>query len=118
MAAPPDGVSSVNVSCSMDIKALSEVVSNVSFVSWVESSLLVRLVSVSSHDSGSTFSESLTLLAGDNSVSVSIRSDSSSSFVEDEPLLVVSRVAILDSQSVLMSSNVLLDDESSTLSHS
>lgn len=58
------------------------------------------------------------LLDGHGVSGVGSRSDGSGSPVEDEPLLDVVRVVVLDSESVLVGTNVLSDEQGSVGAHS
>jgi hypothetical protein len=61
--------------------------------------------------------ESDALLVGDDLVSVSPGTDCVCSPVEYEPLLVVSWCVVSDSQSVLVTTNVFMPEDSSVMSH-
>lgn len=55
-----------------------------------------------------------TVLDGDGSVSVSKSSNGSGSPVEDPPLSVITWVVVLDSKSILVSTNMLVPSDSSS----
>lgn len=61
--------------------------------------------------------ELLTSLVGDGEVSLEVWSDSSSSAVKDPPLLLVKWHVVLDSQSVLVSTDVFVPEQGSTTAH-
>lgn len=119
MAVPPDDMSHVMVVTTMDVKALTSIVSDVSSRSTVNSDLLLNLSSPLSDDSWSSDVESLTGLVGDTEGSLKMSSDGSGSGVK-HPLslvgnLVVSSVMlhieVVDSQSELVSTDVLMPEE-------
>lgn len=118
VAVPEDNMVMVVVSVSMNIQALAWNVSKVSSITSIVGNSLLWLTSVLSNDSGSVNVESLSLLVRDSIVSSSVSSDGSGSSVEYPPLLVVPWLMILDSQSVLMSSNMLMPEEGSVSTHS
>lgn len=105
VAVPEDDMSVVGVLATVNIKALSAVVSDVSSWSSVEDSSLVWFLLPWSHGGSNIDLVFLTLLIGENKLSVLVRSDSSSSSVEDEPLSVILWVVVLDSESELTLSN-------------
>jgi len=125
VAVPPDDMSVVMVMSSMNIKALSSIVSDVSSRSTINSDLLLDLSSPLSDDSWSSDVEFLTGLVGDTESSLEESSDGSSSGIE-HPLssfsdLVVSSVMldieVVDSQSELVSTDVLVPEEVLTARH-
>lgn len=118
MAVPEDDMSVMSVNSTMNIKALLSIVSNVSVSSSIESKSLVNFISILSNNGSNSNSESVSLLVGNNPVSVGEWSDSSSSSIKDEPLLVVLWCIVSNSKSVLLSTNVLVPEESSEVSHS
>lgn len=113
----PLGMSFMSVRVSMNIKALSAVVSDVSVPSTVVGDLLIALVLVVSSDSRLS-SVAISCSSRDSSSSIRDNSDGSCSLIESEPLFDVPRVVILDSQSPLMSSNVFIHSKGSLLCHS
>ena len=113
MAVPEDNVSHVSVLSSVNIQALLSVVSQVSVVSSVEGNLLVNLRSPWSNSSGNSDSESLSLLVRDGVSLVGPGSNGSSSSVEDEPLSVVLWLVVSDSESILVSTDMLMPEEGS-----
>jgi hypothetical protein len=113
VAVPEDNMSHVVVSGSVNIQALLSVVSQVSESSSVEGNLLVNLGSPWSHNSSDSDSESLSVLVGNGVTLVGEGSDGSSSSVEDEPLSVVLWVVVSDSESVLVSTDMLMPEEGS-----
>jgi len=110
---PVDQPSLVGVSSSVDIEALAESIGDGLLVALPPVVLLVDLLSVSSHDSWSSDSVSLSGLVGDGEASGSVSSDGLSSGVEDEPLSVVLGVGVSDSESVLGSGPSLSPVDSS-----
>ena len=104
----------------MDIQALLPGVSDVSSGSWVHSHSLLMVVLEVSDDSGVAVVHPVvsTDLDGDDLVSISESSNGLGSPVEDEPLSVVTWVVVLDSESVLMVTNVLVPEEGSVSRHS
>lgn len=118
MAVPEDNVSHVMVVTSVDVQTLLSVVSQVSVVSSVEGNLLVNLRSPWSNDSSDSDSESLSLLVRDGITLVGVGSDGSGSSVEDEPLSVVLWLVVSDSESILVSTDMLMPEEGSEGSHS
>jgi len=117
VAVPEDNMSIVVVVSAVNVEALSTVVSNVSSRSSVPSESLVDLGSPWSDGSGNTNFVTLSLLVGNNVASSGEGSDSSSSRVEHEPLLVVPWGVVSNSESVLVSTNVLRPEESSSSWH-
>lgn len=79
VAVPPDDVSHVSVAVTVNIEALSTVVSDVSSGSTIDSDLLFNLSSPLSDDSWSSNVEFLTGLVGDTEVSSEVSSDGSGS---------------------------------------
>lgn len=118
MASPPDDVSVVRVGFSVNIKALSWDVSDVSDRTSIEGSSLVRLTNPLSDDSSSVDLESLSSLVGDGIVSFVNWSNGSSSSVKEPPLSDVPWLMVLDSESKLISTNMFMPEESSSVSHS
>jgi len=120
VALPPVDVSVVRVVGSVDIQALVPGVSDVSSGTSEESHSLEMLISVVSSDGNvSVVSPALSIdLSGDDLVSVSHSSDGLGSPVEGPPLSVVTWVVVLDSQSVLVRSDVLMPEEGSVSAHS
>lgn len=115
---PEDDMSSVNVFTSMDIKALSTIVSDVSALSSVPLDSL-GVVTREWSESGSDIDlEALTSLVGKSVLSLVESSDGLGSLIEGEPLLLVIWVEVLDSESILVSTNVLSRVKSSVLIHS
>ena len=57
-------------------------------------------------------------MVGDSSLLVGFLSNGSGSAVKDEPLVVISWIVILDSNSVLMTTNVFMNRKSTTTLHS
>ena len=79
---------------------------------------MVCLTNVLSDDSSSVDLESLSSLVGDGIVSSSNWSNGSSSSVKEPPLSDVPWLMVVDSKSVLTSTNVFMPEESSSVSHS
>lgn len=105
----------------MDIKASYTSVSDVSARSAEPSHLLVDVTgSVVSHDSVDSVSVPLTVVVvsqGNGKSSVGSASDGSGSPGPDPPLLFVTWVVVLDSESILVSSDVLIVGKSSSGVH-
>ena len=107
----------MSVGVSMDIKTSSSHISDSSSVAVEPSHLLEVVVGpVVSDNSGVAVVHPvvLSILNGDDKFSVVSRSDGSGSPVEHPPLLVVVWVVISDSESVLVSTDVLVIEESSS----
>lgn len=121
MAFVPDGVSVVMVVISVNIKASSNNISDVSKVTAVPSSLLIPMTTVSPLSDNTCIMEVSWVLSvklnRDNPVSVGSRSDGLSSPVEEPPLLDVIWIVVSDSQSSISVTNVLSPDESSSRVH-
>ena len=119
MAVPEDDMSVVGVGSTMDIEALSSVVLEVSVVSTNPSDLNgVVLGSHWSDDGGNSNSESGSLLVSKDMGSLGPGSDGVGSSPESEPLLVILWFVSSDSESELVSTNVLMPEERSVLLHS
>jgi len=108
VASPEGNVSLVGVASTLNIEALTSVVSQVSSASWEVGGSLVVLVGPWSQDSVLSDSIGVSISVGDGVVSLCVSSDGSGSSVKDEPLVVTEGSVVLDSQSVLMSSNMLV----------
>jgi len=119
VASVPDDVSVVSVRVSMDIQASCSLISDVSSASSEPSDLLKTLVSVvSSNSSVAVVAPVVSIvLNGDDESSVTSSSDSSGSPVKYPPLSNVVWVVVLDSESVLVVTNVLVVSDSSSVSH-
>ena len=78
---------------------------------------MIDFASPVSHDSSNSDSVFVSLLIRDYKSSVISRSDGSGSLVEDEPLLDALWVVVSNSESVLISTNMLMSEESSVLFH-
>jgi len=117
VAVPEDNVSVVMVVSTVNIQTFSSVVSNVSVSSLVESRVLIDFSNPWSDNSGNSNSVSLSFLVRDGELSSTGRSDGSSSLVEDEPLLTLTWHVVSDSESVLVSTNVLVPEQSLSSSH-
>lgn len=118
VASPEDSVSVVVVVTSMDIEAESGNISDVSSASWPEGGSLVSLGSPLSDDSSATNVELRAVLVREGEVSLLLWSDGSSSSVEEEPLSWVPWLGVMDSESVLVSTNVLVPEEGLASRHS
>jgi len=118
VAAPHDGVSQVSVDISVDIKAELVVELDVLSGSVVPNDLLNGLTSVGSDDNSDSSSEALSVLSRENVGSSGPGSDGSGSGIEGPPLLRALWVVVLDSDSVLVSSNVLSPEQGSVSAHS
>lgn len=117
VAVPEGNVSVVYISSSINIETFSIQGSDSS--SWVvePSHLLVNLISPDSGNSNLSNSVSISLSVRDGIVSSPERSNRSGSVVECPPLSSVIWVVVLDSKSVLVTSDVLTSEESSVVSH-
>jgi len=71
-----------------------------------------------SDDSISSMVEALTSLSRKSKVTSGFRSDGLGSSIESPPLLVIVRVVVSDSQSILVSTNMFMPEEGSVLGHS
>ena len=118
VAVPEDDVSVVSVGSTMDIKALSSVVLDVSVGTVVPSDLLSSQSSVWLDVGSNSNSELVSSLVGDGIVSLGPGSDGVGSGVEEEPLLHVHWIVSLDSESELVVTNVLVPEEGSVRGHS
>jgi len=118
VAFPVDNVVVVMVSSSISIKAESTVVSDVRRSSIVPSDSIVVSSSVLSGINSNIGSECSTDLVTDTIVSLVVGSDGLSSQVEGPPLFSVGWIVVLDSDSVLMSSDVFMVEHSSVSVHS
>lgn len=115
VAVPPDHVAVVVVMTSMDVKALTSIIPDVSSASSIDSESLEDFSSPLSDNSCSSDVESLSLLVREGKVSSGVRSDGSGSSIEDKPsnlsklitTSVLLDVEVADSQSVLLSTDVL-----------
>ena len=117
VAVPEDNMSVVTVVSTMNIEALATVVSDVSSVSRVPLDSLSVVSSPWSHGGGNSDSEASSLLVGNHEASLVEGSDGLSSSVEGEPLLVLGWVVVSDSESELVSSDVLVVEEGSVVWH-
>jgi hypothetical protein len=117
VAVVEDGVSVVGVGVSVDIQALTSQVSEVSSGSFVEEDFLIVRVSPWSDDGSVVDSESSSVLVGDGLSSITGGSDGFGSGIEHEPLSWVPWLVVVDSQSVLVVTNVLVPEEGSSASH-
>lgn len=113
MAVVEDDMSIVRVGSSMDIEALATVVSNVLDLSRVPLDLLGVGSSVWSDNSSNVDLEALASLVGNSVLSLGEGSDGLSSGIEDPPLLVVVWIVVLDSESILVVSDVLSEVQGS-----
>jgi len=118
VAIPEDSMSVVLVSSSVDVEALVSVVADVSDRSIEPSDSLVDLALEWSHDGGDVDLVALAGLVGQGKGSLGERSDGLGTRVEHEPLLVVIWVVVSDSESELLSTNVLGEVQGSLASHS
>jgi len=107
----------VDISVSNDIKAFSFLVSDVSLTARVEVESLLLLSSPLSDDCSSADGKTGSSLVGNDEVSVGSSSHGSGSLVEDEPCSLVVSISVLDSESVLTSSHVLIPEELSVSRH-
>lgn len=120
VACPPDNVTLVGIASSVNIEASLSKISDVSSLTIEPSDSHQVVIGLEgSDDSVWTISIPVILasLNGNSLVSVGLGSDSSSSPVESEPLLDVIWVEVLDSESILLSSNVFSNVESSSRLH-
>jgi len=121
VALVPVDVSVLRVRVSVNIEASLADISDVSSGSIEPSHHLVWVgSSVVSNNSGVVVGHhvSLTVLNGDDESLVGSRSNGLGSPVEAPPLFVAVRIVILDSQSVLLSTNVFMPEQSSLGVHS
>ena len=79
---------------------------------------MVVLPGVLSDNSGDSDSESVASLVGDGIASSLVSSDGSGSLIEDPPLLWVPWLVVLDSESELVATDVLVPEQGSSGSHS
>jgi len=102
----------------MNIKTLVSIISDVSSGSTVPLNSLEVLTSPWPHGCSNTDSELVALLVSKDVRSSCPSSNGSGSRVEEEPLSVVFRVVVSDSKTELVSSNMLIPEECSVVSHS
>ena len=107
VARPEDNVHVVSVLRSVDIKASSRDISDVSESSWVESELLGSKTGVSLRSSRNVSSETSVELMTKNVGSLVVLSDSSGSVIHHPPLSLVPWGMVLDSGGELVGSDVL-----------
>lgn len=117
VAVPVDNMSSIYISSTMNIEALTWDVSDGSLVSLVPEGSLGILVGEVGHNDGDVDLVTLTSLVGEGSLSVVGRSDGSSSLIEDKPLLEIPWLGVSDSESKLTSTNVFGSVKGSVSSH-
>lgn len=118
MASPVDNPSVIVVVATVNIKAVSGWISEVSYATWVVGDLLV-VFSVWSNNQILTNAELLSVSWGNGIASLGPGSDGLSSSVEGPPLSAISWEMISDSESVLIVTNVLVVMvESSSTGHS
>jgi len=103
---------------SMNIKAESSCVSDVSVSSWEEGGLLVHVSLVDSNNTWLSVSHLVSSSVGDNPSLLGSSSDGLGSSIEVEPLSVVPWLVVLDSESVVVVSDVLMPEEGSSTAHS
>lgn len=115
MAGIEDAVSIFVVVGSSDIKALVEVVSQIHVWSFPVSNLLVGVSFPPSHHSIGTVSETLAILSGQSEQDIASKSDGSGSMIKHEPLVVVVRVVSVNSQQVLVATDVTAAHEQSSV---
>lgn len=118
VAIPEDNMSMLAVTSTMNIHALSWDVSEVSVWSTVVTNSLESFTLPLSDDSGSVSQESLSSLVGDGIASLQGWSNGVSSSVEDEPLSLIPWLIVVNSESILVSTNVLVPEEGSVALHS
>ena len=111
VAVVEDNVHVVSVLRSVDIKASSRDISDVSVSSWVESELLGSKTGESLGSGGNVSSESSVELMTKSVGSLVELSDGSGSVVHSPPLSLIPWGVVLDSGSVLVGSNVLSGEE-------
>lgn len=102
----------------MDIKTKSGDISDVSFVSWPEGSSLIGLGSPLSDDGWSSHVELRVVGVGKSKVSLLHWSDSSCSSIKEEPLSIVPWLGVMNSESVLVSTNMLVPEKGLSSAHS
>jgi hypothetical protein len=118
VALPEDDVHVVSVLASVDIKAGSRDISDVSESSWVESKLLGGSTGESLGSSCNVSSESSVDLVTKSVGSSVVRSDGSGSVVHSPPLSLVPWGVVLDSGGVLVVTNMLGSKQGSVVSQS
>lgn len=118
VAIPEDKVSVVMVMTSVNIKTLSWDVSEISVWSTVVGKSLESFTLPDSDDSSSVSQESLTSLVRDGVVSSVVGSDCNSSSVEDPPLSWVPWFTVVNSESELISTDVLVPEDGFSSAHS
>jgi hypothetical protein len=114
---PPGEVTIFRVTTSIDIKTLTTKHSDVFSFSFIEACLLKLLLSELSDDNSSSLSCSISNLVADGVVSLVVSSNGLGSMVIDPPLVIVPRSMSSDSQSVLMSTNMLSPAKRSLAAH-
>jgi hypothetical protein len=105
----------------MDIEALAIDISDVSDFTSIESDSLLRFILIISDNSVVAIVSVVVaaqFLDGDDVVSIGVGSHGLGSPVEHEPLLVVLWLGVLDSESVVVFSNVFMPEEGSVRGHS
>lgn len=112
VAVVPGNVHVLSLVVSSNVEALSSIVLDVSSGSTVPSDLIINLVSELSDDSSSVDVELLSILVSNHKVSSVEGSDSLGSSIENEPLVVVVWVVPVHSQSELVSTNMLREEQS------
>lgn len=125
VAVPEDHMSHVVVVATVDIEALTSIISDVSSVTTIDSDLLVNFSSPWSDDSSSSDVETLSKLVRECEVSSQVSSDGSGSLIEDEMSLsglsfvssVPLGIEVVDSESELVAANVLVPEEVLASSH-
>lgn len=117
MTFPEVNMSSVVIMSAMNIKTLSSEVSQILAFSCKPQGFLVNLRFPVSYNSSDSNSELISSLIGDNLLSISSSTDGLGPVIEDEPLLVVPWRVVLDSKSVLMTTDVLAPEQCSVCAH-
>lgn len=107
-ASPPHYLFSVGVFSTIKIKAMSWDVSDVLACTTIVGRSLISFSDPLSNNSLLGSQESLTSLVGNGKVSSGGWSNSSSSSVEEPPLLAIERLVVLDSQCILFSTYVFM----------
>jgi hypothetical protein len=118
VAVPEGNMSVLVVVVSVYVQALSSNVSDVSVLAVEPEGSDGVVVLVLSHSSGTSNVELVSSLVGNSKVSSGPGSDSLGSPVEGPPLSVVEWVVSSDSKSELVSTNVLMPEEGSSVWHS
>jgi len=108
----------MSIASTTNSEAEASIVSDVSELTSPVGTLLVDLACELSDDSGSTWFVVLTILVGEGVVLLHHWTDGSGSPVEEPPLLVIVWLVVLNAESELVTTNVLVPEQSSVFVHS